>query len=190
MKVFSLALIAVVSIVHTAVASSDEESPSEPTGLESFVAKPTVVLDLAEEVGSLRSSDATVAVAAVIATDTARPGERMKGVRFVLENNTGADQVYLDETQLALLIDDLAGIDGGIPELKTGGGAPIRVQGTGACWMPARPMRILCPSYRVGPDWTGMHLAAYGSQGFIYPEQRPAELKALVEQAIARLRAP
>jgi len=191
MKIFSLALIAILSTVHAAFASSDEPAPPEPTVLESFVAKPTVVLDLAEVVGSLRSSDASVAVAAVIASDSARPGERMKGVRFVMENDTGVDQVYLDEAQLTLLIEDLAAIDGGIAELKAEGGAPIRVQGTGACWMPARPMRILCPSYRVGPDCTGMHLAAYGSsRGFIYPKQRPAELKALVEQAIARLQMP
>jgi hypothetical protein len=190
LKIFSLALIAIVSIVHACVASGDERSAPAPTGLESFVAKPTVVLDVAEEVGSLRSGDASVVVAAVIASDTALPGVRMRGVRFVMENNTGADRVYLDETQLALLIEDLAGIDGGIPELEAGGGAPTRVQGTAACWMPARPMRILCPSYRVGPDWTGLHLAAYGSPGFMYPNQRPAELKALVEQAIARLGRP
>jgi hypothetical protein len=76
------------------------------------------VLDLAEEVGSLQSTDATVAVAAVIATNTARPGEQMKGARFLLENNVGADFVYLDETELDSLLADLADIQGGLPGLK------------------------------------------------------------------------
>jgi hypothetical protein len=189
MKIFSLGLITVLSTVHAAVTSSDEPSPPEPTVLESFVGRPTVVFDLVAEVGSLQSADASVAVSAVIARDTGRPGERMKGVRFVMENNLGIDLVYLDEAQLTLLMQDLAVIDGGIAGQKAEVDAPIRVEGTGACWMPARPVRILCPSYRVGPDWAGLHLAAYGGQVYIYPEQRPAALEALVKQAIALLRA-
>ena len=189
MKIFSLALIAVLSTVHAAVTPSDEPSPPEPTVLESFVARPTIVFDLTAEVGSLQSVDASLAVTAVIARDTARPGERMKGVRFVMENNLGVDQVYLDLAQLTQLIEDLAAIDGGIAEPKAEVDAPFRVEGTGACRKPARPVRILCPSYRVGPDWAGMHLAAYGGPVYIYPEQRPPALKALVKQAIVLLRA-
>ena len=189
MKNSSLALIAIVSIGGGGVAFTDGRSPTEPTGLESFIAQPTVVLDLAELVGTLESQDASVAVTVVIASDTARPGERMRGLRFVMENNTGAGQAYLDEAQVATLLDDLAGIEGGIAELEAGGDAPYRVQGTGACWMPTRPMRILCPSYRVGPDWTGMHLAVYGGRGFSYPGVRPSALAALVRQAVARLSA-
>ena len=187
-KFFSLALLSVVTIIHSGVAPAGERPPVEPTALESFVAKPAVVLDFAEEVGSLRSSDASVVVAAIIASDTGRPGERMQGVRFAMENNTGTAQVYLDETQLSQLIEDLTGIDEGIPELESGG-APYRVQGTGACWMPARPMRILCPSYRIGPDWAGMTLATFGGRGFEYPGHRPSELRAIVQEAMALLRA-
>lgn len=190
MKCFPLrAMLAVVTTIHSGAAFSDARSPPEPTALESFIAEQGVVLDLAEEVGSLRSTDASVAIAAVIASDTGRPGVRMRGLRFVMENNTGTDRAYLDETQLAALLDDLAGIETGIPELEAGG-SPYRVQGTGACWMPARPMRILCPSYRIGPDWTGLTLAVYGGRGFEYPDHRPAELAALIRRAIAHPDAP
>jgi hypothetical protein len=51
-------------------------------------------------------------------------------------------------------------------------------------------MRILCPSYRVGPDWAGLTLAVYGGRGFEYPERRPAELAALVRQALKLLDEP
>ena len=190
MKNLSHALIAVVTIVHAGVASAAPRPPAQPTALETFVTQPNVVLDLAEVVGTLDSKDASVAVDAVIASDTARPGERMKGLRFQLANNSVADQVYLDEAQVAKLLEDLAGIDDGIAELKAEGGAPYRVQGTGACWMPPRPMRILCPSYRVGPDWSGLQLAAYGGPGFDFPDERPATLAALIEQAVARLQGP
>jgi hypothetical protein len=190
MKSFPLcAMLAIITIIQSGVAFSDARSPSEPTALESFVAQPGVVLDLAEDIGTLRSTDASVAVAAVIASDTARPGEEMRGLRFVMESNTGSDQAYLDEALLAALLDDLAGIETGIPELESGD-SPYRVQGTGACWMPARPMRILCPSYRIGPDWAGLTLAVYGGRGFEYPERRPVELAALIRQAIARFDEP
>jgi hypothetical protein len=182
-------MLAIVTILHSGVAFSDTRSPSEPTALESFIAQPAVVLELVEETGSVRSSDATLVVAAVIASDTGRPGVHMQGLRFVMENNTGFDQAFLDEAQLAALLDDLSGIETGIPELESGQ-SPYRVQGTGACWMPARPMRILCPSYRIGPDWAGVTLAVYGGRGFEYPDHRPAELAALIRQAIARLDAP
>ena len=187
MRSFPLrAMLAIITTIQSGVAFSDARSPPEPTALEFFVAQPSVMLDLAEDLGSLRSTDASVAVAAVIASDTGRPGERMQGLRFLMENNTGSDQAYLDETQLAALLDDLSGIETGIPELESGN-SPYRVQGTGACWMPERPMRILCPSYRIGPDWAGLTLAVYGGRGFEYPERRPAELAALIRQALVRL---
>jgi hypothetical protein len=154
-----------------------------------FVTQPGVVLDFAENVGSLRSTDASVVVAAVIASDTGRPGEWMLGLRFLMKNNTGSDRAYLDETQLAALLDELSGIETGIPELQSAN-SPYRVQGTGACWMPARPMRILCPSHRIGLDWAGLTLAVYGGRGFEYPERRPAELAALIRLAAARLAEP
>ena len=187
MKNCFLALVAVIVVVP--VASAHEQPPTAPTALESFVAQPTVVLDLAEVVGAIRSTDATVSVAAIIATNTANPGERMTGLRFDLSDNGAAERVYLDISQLPQLSEDLAGIEGGIPELEASQ-AGVSVQGTGACWMPAQPTRILCPSYRVGPEWSGMGLFAYGGRGFDYPGERPAALLALVDRALAELGIP
>jgi hypothetical protein len=169
MKVFPLlAMLAILTTIHSRVAFTDARSPLEPTALESVVATPGVVLELVEEIGSIRSSDTTLLVAAVIASDTARPGERMQGVHWVMENNTGSDQVYLDESQLASLLRELAGIERGRYKLEPGD-SPYHVQGTASCWMPKQPMRILCSSYRIGPDWAGLMLGAFGGGGFEYP---------------------
>lgn len=130
MKSFPLlAMLAIVVTMQSGIVFGDARPSPVPTDLESFVVQPGVVLDLDEDVGSLRSTDTSVAVAVVIASDTGRPGERMRGLRFVLENNSGSDQAWLDETQLAVLLDDLSGIETGIPELEAGG-SPYRVQGT------------------------------------------------------------
>ena len=187
MKNFSLALVAIVVVVP--LASADDRPPPEPTALESFVARPTVVLDLSEVVGRLETADASVSIAAIIATDAASPEEHMTGLRFILENAAGDDQVYLDSAQIAQLREDLAGIQDSIPELETGD-APVQVQGTGACWMPPRPTRILCPSYRVGPEGSSLHLGAYGGRDFSYPGEWPAALAVLVERGMGRLEAP
>lgn len=166
-----------------------QERTTEPTAFEAFVSSPSVVIEFVRPVGSVSSADAKVEVAALIATDTAHPPDRKQGVRFSLESNGWFEQVYLDRDQLASVKEDLAGIEGGIPELETGTGAPYRVQGTASCWMPARPVRILCPSYRVGPDWSGMTLGAYGGKGFAYPGRRPSELAALIDAALTALEA-
>ena len=54
--------------------------------------------------------------------------------------------------------------------------------------MPKEPRRILCPSYRVGPEGSGFGLAPYGGHnGYSFPDRRPAEFAALLKQVVARL---
>ncbi len=126
----------------------------------------------------------------LVATDTANPPLRQRGVRLRLENNAGQDRLYLDAAQLAAAIEDLVGIEEAIPGLEAETAAPWRVQGTGSCWQPARPLRILCPGYRIGPEGAGLQLSAYGGTAYFFPEHRPSELAALLRQAAAALDAP
>lgn len=183
-----IALLATLVAAHSGIAVGDQRV-IEPTMLESYVARPSVVVESEAPVGSIASADAKVTVAALVAADTANPPDRRQGLRLRFENNAGQDEVYLDEVQVAAAIEDLRGIEGGIPELKSDTGAPWRVQGTASCWMPDRPLRILCPSYGVGPDGSGLWLAAYGASSFSFPGHRPAELVRLMEAALAALAA-
>ena len=142
-----------------------------------------------QQIGSIESSDASVRISALIISDTAHPSEQMRGVRFTLESNAGLDHVFQDEAQLAAIRGDLAEIEAGIPELKANQNAPYRVQGTASCWMPPRPVCIMCPSYRVGPDWSGLTLGAYGGPDFAYPGRKPSELVELIDRAVIELQA-
>lgn len=184
-KIVFIALI-ITTVSGIAVA---QQHVVEPTGFESFVTRVSVILEIDEPVGSIVSADAKLEVAALVAADTANPPDRQRGVRLRFENNAGLDQLYLDEAQVAAAIEDLALIEDGIPELKAGTGALWRVQGTGSCWRPARPMRILCPSYNVGPEGSGLSLSAYGGNSFAYPGHRPSELAQLLKKAAATLAA-
>lgn len=149
-----------------------------------------MVVEFTQSIGTLTGTDATVEVVALVAHDTAQPGERMRGVRMTMENNTGREQVYLDDAELAAAKNELAEIEGGVAEREAEPGAPYRVQGTARCWRPERPMRILCPSYRVGPDGSGLGLGVLGGSGFSLPGRKPSELGAPIGQAAAALDAP
>jgi len=186
MKLFASAVLILISIATPAFAQS---SAPEPTPFEAFALKPGVVIVFTQQVGSIESSDASVKISALIISDTANPSEQMRGVRFTVASNAALDHVFLDEAQLAAMKRDLVDIEAGIPELKANQNAPYQVQGTGSCWMPPRPVRIMCPSYRVGPDWSGLTLSAYGGPDFAYPGRKPSELVELIDRAVADLQA-
>lgn len=181
------ATLALVLVTVTALAN---DPVPEPTVFESFVADPNVIVEFEQWVGSLVSGDAKANVSALAAHDTADPAKRMRGLRLTMEDNAGSDSVHLDESQFAALKDDLASVERLQVSMRKGSNAPYLVAGTASCWMPERPTRILCPSYRIGPDWTGLLLAAYGGRAFEFPDRRPVELVALIDQAQAALPAP
>ena len=156
----------------------------EPTDIEALSSRPGVEIVHAKPIGTIESTDAKVLVTVLVLRDTANPPGEVRGLKFTLENNSTLDHVYLDESQIAALQRDLAEVEAGIAELKSGDGAPYRVQGTASCWMPPRPIRILCPSYAVGPDWSGLTLGAYASSGFAFPGHRPRELGELIDRAL------
>lgn len=181
MRTTTLALVLV-----TVTALADERVP-ELTAFESFVANPNVIVEFEQWVGSIVSADAKLSVTALAAHDSADPARRMQGLRLTMEDNSGTDSVYIGESRFAALTQGLASVGELRTTLRKGTDAPYRVAGTESCWRPARPMRILCPSYRIGPDWSGMLLAAQGGDGFEYPDHEPAELAALIEKAAAIL---
>ena len=108
----------------------------------------------------------------------------MRGVKLSLQDNGGSDHVWLDESQLAAAQGELAEIESGSEELKWRDAAPWRARGTGRCWMPAHPERILCPGFLDGPDGSRLTLGAYGADSFEFPARRPSALAALFARAI------
>lgn len=165
-----------------ASATADQAAPI-PTAFESFIADPKVIVEREQWVGSIDSADATVSVTVLVGHDTADASRRMQGVRLTMQDNAGGDVAYLDHSQIASALQDLADVEGGKAFMRTELDAPYRVMGTAACWMPKRPVRILCPSYRIGPDWSGLLLAAYGGRAYEFPGRKPAELAMLLRNA-------
>lgn len=114
----------------------------------------------------------------------------MRGLRLTIEDNAGCDSVHLDDSQFAALKNDLASIERLLASMRGQSDAPYRVAGTESYCRPTHPTRILCPRYRIGPDWTGLLLAACGGRAFRFPDRSTVELAALIDQAQAALPAP
>jgi hypothetical protein len=184
MKVLSFSVFAFTALCNGALA---DQPPTEPTAFEAFATKPSARVLFTEHVGSIDSTDAKLKVTALVMDDVEHPAEKMRGVRFELENNTAQDQVYLDDTQLALAKREVATLEPGAELMKKNADAPYRVMGTQSCWMPKRPQRILCPDFYMGPDHSGLRLGAYDGPNFSFPDRKPAELTALIERAIDAL---
>lgn len=167
-----------------------EQRAVEPTAFESFVGNPAVIVELEQWIGTLDSRDAKVSVTVIVAYDSAKTARRMSGVRLTLEDNGGSDSVYVEESVFPALRRDLADVASLATRMKSEDDhTPWRVSGTASCWMPKQPERILCPSYRIGPEGSGLTLAAYGGATFVFADRQPAELTALIDRAAAVLAA-
>jgi len=183
-------VVAVVCLTFTlASVAFTARAGSEPTALEARASRPDVEVVSSTLIGSIESSDAKVSISALVVRELAAPSHRTLGVRFDLANNNTADKLYLDPVQLRSLQKELTEIEGSIARNEQDDSAPYRVQGTASCWMPARPVRIVCPSYRIGPDWAGLTLGAYGGTTFAFPGRRPGDLMKLLEKAQAQIAA-
>jgi len=173
----------ILSLVHSAIAA--KETTVAPTVFQAFAAQPSSIVTASQEIGLVDSSDAKVTITILIVEDTAAPGSQMHGVRFDLENNAGVDTVFLDRDQLASVREDLVDIEENVFRLENERGAPYNVHGTASCWRPEPAIRILCPSYRIGPDWAGFTLSAFGGWTFAFPNVNPFELRIVIDQAMA-----
>lgn len=183
-----------VVLVSSWVAMSTVADPAAvaPTAFEAFVTDPSTVVAEARDVGSLASVDSTLKVTALVAAARADDARRMRGVRFELSNNGGAEQIYLDEPQLERLLMELDGIE--LAKDKAFGQAPgtllggMSVLGTESCWMPNPVQRILCPELQRAATWSGLRLWTFGGATFDFRDRDSAELRGLVERASAELR--
>jgi hypothetical protein len=169
-----------------------EEQVVEPTAFESFVTRASVVVEVDEPVGWIVSTDSTQAIALPVARSARNSRRRNLRARLradLANSNAGQGRMHADGAEVEAATEDVAGVEDAVSARKAEAGASWRVQGTGSCRRPARPMRIRCPSYGVEPDGSGLWLSAYGGTGFSFPGHRPAELATLLKQAAGALRA-
>ena len=177
--------------ISSTAQDAQESAPKlvPPTDFETFATTPQVHVIFSKQVGSIESSDAKATVTALVLADEQNPPAGMRGVRLDLESNSGHEQVYLDDSQLEKVRREVHLMESGIETFAMKDTTtPYRVTGTESCWMPNPRVRILCPDYYIGPDWSGLRLRPLGSRGFEFPDHKPAELTKLFDAALTELR--
>lgn len=169
-------------IFFSAIVWPNDATP--PTEFEVFATNPDVTTTVSEAVGVLRSDDSIVTVSALVCESRSDPDQVMEGALFRMENNSGFDEVYLSKHRLVDLHRELTWISEGVADLQANRDTPYRTHGSGDCWAPENPKRILCPNYSIGPSMTVFSLHALGDSGYDFPNKDPSEFLELVKRAI------
>lgn len=162
----------------------------QPTPLEAFAQMPATHIAWSKEIARIDSSDAHAVVTALILEDTARPPDRMRGVRIDLRNQSFKDQIYLGEETLAAYRDALNEISQ-LVKMKGKQPQPGQMSYYGAgifCCQIPRVHALGADDY-IAPDSSGLRLSAYKGEEFRFPGQDAAELAKQLSEAIKQLNA-
>lgn len=153
-----------------------QTSTQKPTPFDEVAADANAVVSVAQRIGTIESSDAKVTVTALIVDDPAGPTKLMKGVRIDMEDQGHTDRVYLGESQFDELLRNLARTWDRASRKKEPGGVM-------SCRRADSSLRILCPSYRIDADLSGLGLRVIKGHLFSLPGRVPSDLTKLIEQA-------
>jgi len=161
----------------------------EPTALEALANQPTAKVRWSEEIGRVSGDEATVIITALSIEDVASPGHRMRGIRIDLANRTARDHVFIEENELQSILRALREIENEIDSLrKEPADAPYQYQGAAYFWRPHQRVHTLNAAFYIAPDSSGLAISAYKQEEYRFPNHRPAELAALIERAMTKLR--
>jgi hypothetical protein len=166
----------------------------QPTPLEAFAHQPTTHATWSKQVGSLDSREAHAVVTALVLEDTAKPPDRMRGIRIDLSTPDSSDEVYLGEETLGVYKGALDEISRTIPGFRNSTGDGLAPGGTsylGACvFRSDKPPGIhnLSAAYYFAPDSEGLSLSTFRRAGFRFPGQDPSGLSAAIALAMDQLK--
>lgn len=165
-----------------------------PTALEAFARQPATHVVWSSEVGRLDSREAHAIVTALVLENSARPHDRVGGIRIDLSSPDSKDAVYLGEEVLVVYKNALDEIGRNVPghrksardDLEPGGTSCL---GTGTFWYADNRPRVhdLSAAYCFAPDSEGLCLSALRDSVFRFPDQDPSQLSAAIARAIAQL---
>jgi hypothetical protein len=161
--------------------AQDQIPPLQPTPMEAFAGQSATHLAWSKEVGRIESSDSQAVITALILQDTARPPDRMRGIRIDLSSRESKDQIYLGEETLALYKNALDVIERDSMRKRNDGTARDHLMPDGTAFVGAelfwyadkRPqVHALNAAYYFAPDSSASTLAAVRAMVSSYPTDR------------------
>lgn len=178
-----------LGVGQTTQTQSPQTPLLQPTNLEAFAKRPTARITWSSQVWSAHSADAQVVITAIVLEDSGEPSQRMKGIRIDLAKQDASDQVFLNETKLAVTRNAVNEISKGLGRLRReDSDIPHRCLGAEEFWHPYPTVHTLDVAYCIAPSWSGLALSAYKGQGFRFPGRSPTELAAAITRAIEELK--
>ena len=177
-------LLAFSFVLHIA-ASALAQSIPDPTDSSAMAVDADSQVLIVNEVSEIRSSEARALVTIV---ELGPDDRRQLGIRLLLENDSGSDEVYLDSTQATQFSNELAGLNTDYD--SDGNCSGLCYHGIARCRPSQSVDQAYCPeTYRTVDEERGLRLRT-PRQSFRYPATRPTVFADAMSEAVGQLDDP
>ncbi len=175
-------LICAFSSVAAESQFAEETSVAEPTQLYTAASEDNSELVRSEVLGKIESTDARAAFSAIEVE--AADGERVRGVKIALENSSSTDQIYITESLLASLRNELEELE--VTSLYDGEcQAKYRcVHGISRCRPSQTERQAYCPGRYSTPSSEKGFTLSTPRHSFFFPSIGTAQIDALISEAV------
>ena len=175
-------LICAISSVPAESQFAEETPVAEPTQLHTVASADNSVLVWVELLGEIESSDARATISAIEVE--ASDGERSRGVKIALENSTSTDQIYVTESLLVILRNELQELDI-TSQFDAKCQAKHRcVHGIARCRPSQTETQAYCPGRYTTPNSEKGFTLSTPRHVFFFPSVGPAQIDALISEAV------
>lgn len=175
-------------LLNIGIAQVKPTPPLRPTRLEAFAAQPSSRITWSKEVGRLEHPEARAVVTALVVENPTQAPHRMRGIRIELVKlvkETARDEVYLEDTELKTVKQELDKIASGIDEFRREPRtSPYMYLGSCELRQPRPTVHTLSAAYYIAPDSSGLSLSAFKKQEFRFPGYSPSLLAAAIGRAM------
>ena len=180
--VFLSSLTCAFSSVPAESQLAEEISVPEPTQLHTVASGDGSELVWSEFLGDIKSVDANAAITAieVVGPD----GERVRGVKISLENSTSSDQIYITDSLLASLRDELQELE---YTLQWYGKCQAKYRcshGIARCRPSTTERQAYCPGRYSTPNSEGGFVLSTPRNSFSFPSVDATQLDTLISEAV------
>ncbi len=161
---------------------AEETSVPEPTQLHTAALADRSELVWSELLGEIKSADARAAIAAIEVEGS--DGERVRGVKITLENSMSADHIYITDSLLSNLRDELEELEftsqfDGECQAKNS-----CIHGIARCRPSQTERQAYCPGRYSTPNSEKGLVLSTPRHSFLFPSVETAQLDALISEAL------
>ncbi|MGI9232942.1 MAG: hypothetical protein ACR2RD_04865 [Woeseiaceae bacterium] len=160
---------------------AEEKSVPEPTQLHTVALADGSELVWSKLLGEIESADASAAISAI---EVEGPdGDRVRGVKITLENTTSSDQIYITESLLASLRDELQELEYTRQWYGKCQAKYRCVHGIARCRPATTEKQAYCPGRYSTPNSQGGFVLSTPRNSFSFPSVEAAQFDTLIGEA-------